>query len=223
VTAAQLRRRDVRRRAVVYGFECFDVNPRTGRIRTDPDTGEPRLRIDYVGQTRQLPKAREEQHRDDKPWADLIVRMVILETGMWTDAELDAREEAAIRRVRPRYNYTHNLANPERIEMWRQPQQRAVRDALRTPAVAGYGLLSPHRSDYARRFDPRSWPCWARKVCLLSATWALTTGLIWADIIRNGWLPPGYAQPAAAALLTGATLVVCLCRRQPRRRRRLRR
>lgn len=143
MTQTQQPATDVRRRRIVYGAECFDVDPETGFIRIDPETGAPRLRIDYVGQSRQRLPAREEQHRDEKPWADLIVRFVILERGLWTQDELDEREVHWIHRISPRYNATHNLSNPERIEIWsparrewRQMEQRWARDdARRPPAV----------------------------------------------------------------------------------------
>lgn len=106
----------VHRPGAVYGINLLDPATRA-------------VRMDYVGQTRQKGRAREMQHRDDKPWEDLIVgSMVVLAEGVWTDTELDRQEQAAIRRIRPRMNYEHNLRNPERVEIWRQKELRWARD-----------------------------------------------------------------------------------------------
>jgi hypothetical protein len=116
VTQTVRSRAGVRRPGAVYGINLLDPVTRM-------------VRMDYVGQTRQKGRAREMQHRDSQPWEDLIVgSLLVLAEGMWTDAELDRQEQAAIRRVRPRMNYEHNLHNPQRIEIWRQREQRWARD-----------------------------------------------------------------------------------------------
>jgi hypothetical protein len=116
MTQAARSRASARRPGAVYGINLLDPATMT-------------VRMDYVGQTRQRGRAREMQHRDDKPWEDLIVgSLVLLAEGVWTDAELDREEQQAIRRIRPRMNYEYNLHNPERIEIWRQQEQRWARD-----------------------------------------------------------------------------------------------
>lgn len=112
----QTARRGLRRPGAVYGINLLDPQTMT-------------VRIDYVGQTRQRGRAREMQHRDSQPWEDLIVGSpLVLAEGVWTDDELDAQEQAMIRRIMPRMNYEYNLHNPRRIEIWRQREQRWARD-----------------------------------------------------------------------------------------------
>ncbi len=120
---------DIRLHSIIYACLLYDVDPRTGRLLPpDPVTGQRRTRLDYVGQTIRGLDIRFGEHLDDKPWADLAVssQPVIVEQGMWTKAERDAREKAAIERIRPRYNYEHNLGNPERIPIYDPATRRYV-------------------------------------------------------------------------------------------------
>lgn len=240
MTQVQRPRLNVRRRGIVYGAECFDVDPETGFIRIDPATGAPRLRIDYVGKSRQTMSAREEQHRDEKPWADLIVRFVELERGQWLDEELAEREVYWIHRIRPRYNDRDNRGNPERIEIWsparrewRQMEQRWARDDAagrlrwippdhRAPAVAGSGPSAPDTGVSAHRLDPRSWPCWVQKVTLWSLAWLTATSVDWLVLDRNGWLPADRVRPLTAAMLPAVVLAVSLWADRDRWRRMIR-
>jgi hypothetical protein len=116
------------RYGAVYGYHLRD--PATGGVRCD----------DYVGQARD-PTRRDKQHRGElpqrdgqvreQPWSDLIVGWRILEQGVWTDAELDARERNWIAACRPRMNMVDNESNPNRIPIYEQRRQRDQRDAAR--------------------------------------------------------------------------------------------
>ncbi|GAB7053147.1 hypothetical protein [Catenuloplanes indicus] len=104
------------RRGIVYGFNVRD--PQTGIVY-----------LGYVGQTRQLLRAREAQHRTDQSWADIIDGgAFVLEEGVWSDGELDRREVAAIQRLRPLFNIAGNEANPDRIPPWEAVAARHLRD-----------------------------------------------------------------------------------------------
>jgi hypothetical protein len=164
----------VRRHSIVYGANILD-----------PDTRE--VRVDYVGQTVQTLAARERQHRGqdpatgnvEQPWSDLIVgALFVIEEGWWTAAELDAREEFHIRRVLPRYNYTHNQDNPDRIPIPEARRQREARDAAR-------GLPSPQWDRPARQTRaPRravagGWPRWRRWAVGLATTWLALSIACW--------------------------------------------
>lgn len=121
----------VRVHGIIYAWLVYEIDPRTGRLLPpDPATGERRTRLDYVGQTIRTLDVRSEEHLEDKPWADIVVsdRPIVVEEGEWTKDERDAKEIAAIHRIRPRYNYRDNLDNPERIEIFRQIDQRHNRD-----------------------------------------------------------------------------------------------
>lgn len=117
--------------------------------------GPPRIRLDarpgavyayrvlgldgfgYVGQARS-PERRDRQHRGlapqrdgvvrEQPWADLIIGgMVILERGVWTDAELDAAELRHMHTLLPRLNMRDSVT-PDRIPIYVQRQERDARD-----------------------------------------------------------------------------------------------
>lgn len=117
-TTARSRQR-TRYRGVVYGIDVLDHV--TGRLMPN----------DYVGQTRQRGRGRENQHRDDQPWSDLIVGSPrVLWEGVCTDAELDEMERRFIQDVpvRPRLNWQLNEDNPQHIPKWVLVEQRHERD-----------------------------------------------------------------------------------------------
>lgn len=135
---------DAVRTAVIYRIPVYEIDARTGMILlydetgrkvgftadlTLPHHGQPKIVFDYVGQTVRGADIREAEHIDEKCWADLIAgRIQVIDSGVWTKAERDAREIRAIRLLKPRFNYDHNLDNPDRVEIWRQVELRHARD-----------------------------------------------------------------------------------------------
>ncbi len=91
----------------------------------------------YIGRARDVER-RDRQHRGlapqrdgqvrEQPWADQIVRLRVLATGVWTDAELDAEEVRLIHALRPVLNDRDNRLNPNRIPIYVQHEQRKARD-----------------------------------------------------------------------------------------------
>lgn len=214
-----LRSTKTKRRGIVYGFYV-----------THPITGE--VCWGYVGQTRQQIWEREDQHREDKPWADTIVgdsyvdaitgrvyQAVELARGEWDDAELDDCELHYIRMLRPLYNIVGNRANPCRVKPWDAKKQRHQRDR-----IAGRPLWrpQPHRVPLRRPdsvgYVPRRHPAPFRinwVAVLLAQVWILMVGgLVWAT--GGNWT-------VGLALPTGVFIFVGLCRLVGRVVRRLRR
>ncbi|MEV2239550.1 hypothetical protein [Micromonospora sp. NPDC049891] len=123
-----------RRRSVVYGIPTLPVDKRTGKVIP----GAPPV-VGYIGKSVQTVWERQEQHRTDQPFSDLICGgSWPIEEGYWTAAELDAREQWWIRNgavlvagqqpQRPVYNYEFNTDNPDRIEVWRAKEHRQARE-----------------------------------------------------------------------------------------------
>jgi len=142
VTATYQRRSSTAYRGVVYGIDVLDHL--TGQKMPD----------DYVGQTRQRGRARENQHRDDQPWSDLIVGSShVLWEGICTDTELDEMERRFIQdaEVRPRLNWKLNEDNPRHIPKWVLLEQRHERDQ-----AAGRPLWVP--PDQRARESLLEWP-----------------------------------------------------------------
>lgn len=215
---------DRRYLGVVYGIDILDHE--TGQV----------VRDDYVGKTRQRGRARENQHRDDQPWSDLIVGgSHVLWEGICTEDELDEMERHFIQDVgvRPRMNWKLNEDNPRHIPKWVQLEQRHRRDdaagrprwvpadrrqpasLLDQPMTARPARLS----DPAHAIDPRSWKPWQQRIALWSTGWIGSTSVTWAQLVRNGWLSSTRALPFALI----ACLVVLICSHvlTPPRRRRL--
>lgn len=122
-----------RRWSVVYGIPTLPVD---GEGRVVP--GAPPV-VGYIGQSVQTVKQREDQHRADQPFGNIICGgSWVIEEGFWTQDELDARERHYIRHgavlvpgqpaQRPVYNYEFNLDNPRRIEKWRAVEHRHLRE-----------------------------------------------------------------------------------------------
>lgn len=117
MTATYPARQRTAYRGAVYGIDILDHH--TGQVVPN----------DYVGQTRQRGRARENQHRDTQPFSDRIVGSPrVLWEGICTDEELDAIEREFIRKLRPRMNWIHNEDNPDQIPKWVQVEQRHERD-----------------------------------------------------------------------------------------------
>jgi hypothetical protein len=220
---------DVRRQRAVYCIPTAPVD-RAGRIVPGPPV------VGYIGQTQQTVKQREGQHRDDKPFGDLIVGgSWVIEEGWWTEAELDARERHYIRRgvalmrggrpQRPIYNHDHNLGNRARVPIPRQVRQRQVREPGWKPPKPGRGLRVPRqRSGTIGWGRGPQMPKWKVRLLAVATQWLLTAvGLwwLWAD----SWYGLEGAKHAAgwsAALVAFGWTMVYL-RRGKRQRRRGRR
>ncbi len=166
----------------------------------------------YIGRARDVER-RDRQHRGlapqrdgvvrEQPWADRIVRLRVLATGVWTDAELDAEEVRLIHALRPVLNARDN-PNPNRIPIYTQHEQRKARDpnwvipdwsrpsrptqpAPRSPLVALWRWLSatlPFRAFV-------SWLLLTLTVCVAVA---------WGSHAL------GHRAPVEAALVAGAAL-----------------
>lgn len=225
-------------RGVAYGFDVVDhASFMAGTPVVVPD--------DYVGKTRQRGRAREMQHRDDKPWSDLIVGSShALWEGICTEDELDEIERRLIREKAPRLNDRDNRWNPDRISLTEQVRQRRERDALRgdppwapleqrrresllewdTPQQA-----APLRRVRPRRRPARRWKPWQRRALGWFTTWAGLTVACWIAALAyhlGGWQQTGSVSAAVWAVLLG--WIMCGCpwpagssRRARRWRRRL--
>lgn len=127
----------------VYGYDVRDHV--TGAVHLN----------DYVGQARDVAR-RDKQHRGliqqrdgqvrEQPWSDRIAAGPrVLESDVWTDAELDARERYWIGRCRPRLNCLDN-PNPNRIPIYEQRRQRDQRDLARGIAPRDWRRIPAQRT-----------------------------------------------------------------------------
>jgi len=89
-----------------------------------------RRRLDHLGQGRYGTAA--------KPWTDLDPRWHVLRLPWWLGFRwtLAPIEFVAIKVLMPRYNVTHNRANPRRVPLAVQRLQRAQRDMGRVSGAA---------------------------------------------------------------------------------------
>jgi hypothetical protein len=195
---------------VVYGADLLDhASVMAGTPRIVPN--------DYVGQTRQRGRARENQHRDDKPWSDLIVGSThILWEGVCTDTELNDRERYFIREVepRPRMNWKLNEDNPEQIPKWTQLEQRHQRDdragrprwqppeSRSRQSLLDWEAREPARVATARRKSITSWWTPNRiKEGIWSASWIGTGAITWVNLDDVTLWQPRLGVSAAVGLL----------------------
>lgn len=203
----------LRRPGIVYGIPIVD--PKSGEVR-----------IDYVGRTRNL-RRREAEHLVDQPFGDLIRGgLIVIEQGVWTDAELDARETYQIVRLRPRYNFEKNEHNPHRIPIFLAWEQRWARDR-----AAGRPLWVPPEdrdaaasSAWARRWlgrlrrtRRRLRAAWRYRPVRWSAAWSALFGGLF--LLTPDRVPAGSAAGGCAFAAT-LTLVLARPRTRPSRRRR---
>lgn len=210
-------RRDpsTRRRSVVYGIPTLPVDQHGMVI-----PGAPPI-VGYIGKSVQTVGERQEQHRADQPFADLIVGgSWTIEEGWWTDAELSAREEWWIRNgavltrgqkpQRPVYNYEFNTDNPHRIEVWRAVEHRQAREPRWVKPAKG--SFVPRQRTYgppqnvARVVRRRPQFRWTRRrkwAAQLAAVWLVLFAAFW----WAGWdVWPGWDGPRNAAI--GTTVVM---------------
>ncbi len=153
----------------------------------------------------------------EKPWADLIVSVRVVERGLWTNAELNERERWWINHLRPRLNHDHNLHNPNRIRIPVQHEQRKLRDPSwvmpdwRRPAAVS-GRLGTLAGRLAATLPFRAFVSW------LLAALAVCVAVAW------GSHAVGHRLPVEAALAAGAvTALVVHVKYWKRIRRQLRR
>jgi hypothetical protein len=210
------------RPGVVYGYNVRDHT--TGVVHPN----------DYIGQTRGLAR-RDRQHRGlapqrdgtvrEQPWSDLIDSGPhVLEAGVWTDVELDARELAWMAGRLPRLNCRDNETSPQRIPIYVQRQQRAQRDRARglttrwtNPDLFTTPVLphpAPSRTVLRRAVTSRPVRWLGRHVAPWVAVWAALwlAGVVWA-----GWP----TRDAAGVACVGLAAAVGGWRKlaRPRRRR----
>lgn len=184
----------------------------------DHDTSKV-MRGDYIGETARQPFLRFLEHAYDQPWGDLIVGMPRVDKRVFAGkaAVLEAEREA-VEQHKPRLNYEWNLANPDRIPIWKQRAQRAERDAAKgvvsrwtldgkpNPAY-GTVTVTPERVVAL----PSRVPSAARKSLSRKAktrlTWAaavasttLTAWLLLAMLVGPHWHGPWWLWPIRAAL-----------------------
>lgn len=248
------------RTGIIYRFPVYEIDSRTGMILLYDETGarcgdtpdlrrahhgKPRIVYDYIGQTVRGLDVREAEHVDDKPWADLIAGPAEeIERGLWDKTTRDLKEVAAIHVLRPRFNYDHNLDNPDRIEIWRQRELRHARDRAagrplwlpveeRTAEALRQAQLDTVQAGLDGR-EPRypvdlvgsallafwNWlPARARRVLTILGCGLLAVLTGAALLIDAGWRP----VTAASASVVAVGVPVLLLLRRPRRRRRRRR
>ncbi len=215
------------RNGYVYGYPLRD--PVTGMVR-----------IDYVGQTRDLAR-RDLQHRGlapqrdgtvwEQPWSDLIDGgPVVLQYGLFTDAELDAAELGHMHRLLPRFNYAGSIT-PDAIPKWAAIEQRQARDVARGVPSGVYA--PPPRAVDPTRVPPRRslWArVWATRAGRATSAWlrgAATVAGFWTALTTVGtvalWLGCSI-DPQTAGGLTAVGVTAGMAkwwpRRKPRRRRR---
>lgn len=190
----------LRRRSAVYGIPVLAVDEHGIPLPV------PTVVVGYIGQTVQTVKTREDQHREDQPFGDLIVAgSWTIEEGYWTAEELDERERHYIRsgvpltpggrQQRPIYNYHHNEGNPQRIEIWRAIKHRQVREpGWVKPTQPGQVRIPRQRAPQPVAYRAGSWLSrwWGRRrwwVLGLSAVWVvLFAGACWvARRVWDGW------------------------------------
>lgn len=198
----------------VYGWDVLD---HASWMAGDPVV----VPNDYVGQTRQKGRGRENQHRDDKPWSDLTVGSPrVLWEGWCTDGELDEMERRFIQDVplerRPRLNWMLNEDNPRQIPIPRQKEQRWARDDRRNdqhwsptpyrPEVYGYKPAPA----VAQRKPAQPWTRGQKHALGWAVTWAVLTLAGWIALVANH--AGGWKQTGAAAVFLFTAVVGWMAR-----------
>ncbi|MER7331725.1 MULTISPECIES: hypothetical protein [unclassified Micromonospora] len=207
-----------RRWSVVYGIPTLPVD-RDGRIIP----GAPPV-VGYIGQSVQTVKQREDQHRADQPFGDTICGgSWVIEEGLWTQAELDARERHYIRHgavlvpgqpaQRPVYNYEHNLDNPHRIEVWRARQHRQVREPGWQPASGRVDVQATGGVGWAGRgwWLARQPAAWWLLLAVVAVAWV-------GSLPQATWWDGAVYVACAACTIAGLRMPGTRRRRRGRRR-----
>ncbi|GAA0494641.1 hypothetical protein Ade02nite_19970 [Paractinoplanes deccanensis] len=212
MTATSQARTDRSYRGVVYGFDLIiHESWMSGGYAVAHD--------DYVGKTRQRGRRREMQHRDDKPWSDLIVGSShVLWEGICTEEELDDIERRFIREKKPRMNDKDNRWNAGRISYETQVSQRHERDARRgdppwqppenrnRDSLLEWDEAAPGVPAVAVR---RPWKPWQKQLLGWSIAWLVLMIAGWVGLER--WRDFGaWWHPAAVAGVALLALLSCL-------------
>lgn len=159
----------------------------------------------YIGVTGREPLARLIEHLYEQQWAHEVARWEVDPQPYYSEADVLAAEEAAIRAEKPLRNWIHN-DGPHR--QW-QPKVGAYRHPGRrqaAPRPASAPSLSPR---WRRR---RNWAAG------LTLGWAAVTLLLWwADAVWAAVDAPGRTYPIAALALTALLPASRLRRRRGRK------
>jgi hypothetical protein len=160
----------------------------------DPRTNYTTKTLIYIGETVRQPFERLMEHVGDKPWADTITSWEVDDRVFAGKGEVLAAEVAAIRSEQPLYNYEGNLANPHRVEIWRQEKQRHARDDAagrrrwvkpvprqRASSVRTAPTVPVRRGSVSRKWTPVQ-----VKASLWLITWVSTTAVMWGEAARLG-------------------------------------
>lgn len=120
----------------------------------------------YRGKTRRAPSVRKREHlrgtcdAAPKPWGDLVTDFrVTWKSRRVTDMWLSVRENVGIAYKRPRYNYLMNTMNDNRVPIYAQQRERAMRDSMGGTAaiVAGIKAQQRHGTGWSIRGDTVRW------------------------------------------------------------------
>ncbi len=134
--------------------------------------------LGYIGETAQMPFERLMQHIQTQPWADTILGWEVDDAVYAGKDAVLAAERAAVEAERPLFNYEWNLANPDRVEIWRAKEQRAERDRARgvRPAVR----VNPVRPATPARRSPAE--------VVLTSRWTWWTAAYLSTVAVSWWL-----------------------------------
>lgn len=208
----------MRRLRLVYGIPTLPVDQHGHVIPGLPPV------VGYIGKSRQTVFQREQQHRDEKPFSDIIFGgAFVIEEGWWTEAELDAHEQWWIRNgvallpggpvQRPIYNYEFNTDNPDRVEIWRQVEQRQAREPGWQPPVKGEPRIPRQRNHRAAPVRPSAAPSRLARLWATYRTPITVWGILWLGLFAavwwagadawTGWHEPRNAGVGAALGLGG--------------------
>ncbi|MFG2046109.1 hypothetical protein ACGFIW_01595 [Micromonospora sp. NPDC048935] len=223
-----------RRKRAVYGIMTLDVD-----ARGIPIPGAAPV-VGYIGQSRQTVWQREQQHRDEQPFSDLIVGgSWTIEEGWWTQQQLDEREQHYIRRgvsllpgqeaQRPKYNIDCNRENRDRIKPWDAVAHRQAREPGWVKPAKG-SFVSRQRTygppqNMARAVRRRPRFRWTRRrirAAVLTGVWlVLFAGFWWAGWdVWHGWDGPRNAAIGTTVVMASAAAAWQWASKPQRRRRR---